>query len=378
MTRHGTSPRRRPGGSAAGVLTLTALMTLSALAGCSDGEGGSSSPAVTSAVNSPASSPATSPAVSSGGPSTAPAAGESWSYPALVEAQVVRIDDAADAALSTAITARDVAAAGARLVGPARRLLAAELTVAQARGTAPPAATRLAASRVMVPLAGPWPRWFVTAGSATRRPTPLVRVLHSASAREPFGVWAELALLPGATLPEPAGGGQGTPLLAPAATGLVMSPQQVAIGYADLLTRGTNSRFATAFAKDSFRPQLGERLAADRRRIVSTAVATISSTHAPVLASTRALRTRDGGALVIVELLHTYQVTVDAGGGVVRPDEDWAALAGRSEFTRTLRRESVEVLAFVVPPAPAGARSASDPKPTLVAAVKGDVAATGS
>lgn len=298
-----------------------------------------------------------------------------WGHPALLEAQVVRIDEIADAALAAAVQKGDATSVGGRLVGPARSLLAAELKVAAGRRTATPTPTRLAASRVVVPEAGPWPRWFVTAGTAAGRPTPVVRLMVSPSAREPYGVWAELALLPGATLPQTTPGEPGAEVLPVDAQGLAMSPVNVALRYADVLNRGAASEFVAAFAPDVFRTQLGERLAADRKKIVSSAVATITSTHRPVAGSTRAVRTADGGALVFVEIAHTYAVTVEAGGGVVRPDAELAALAGRSQFTRTLRREGVEVLAFTVPRAGGtGARATV----RLIAAVKGDVSATGS
>jgi len=239
------------------------------------------------------------------------------------------------------------------------------------RRRTPGPATRLAPSTVFVPQAGPWPRWFVEAGTASGRPTPVLRVLRSPVAREPYAVWAELAVLPGATVPAPVGDPAGAPSVGPHGSGLAMSPAQVAIRYADLLNRGRASAYAAAFADDDFRAQLGERLAGDRKRIMSTAVATLTSTHATVAGTGWGVRTGDGGALVVVELRQTYRVTVDARGGVVRADPDLAALGGRKEFTHGLVRTATEVLAFSVP--------ASSKSPIrLVAAVKGDLSVAGS
>lgn len=360
------------------------VVVVAGLAGCS-GEQPAATPSartptatgpVTGSAAGSATSSAAGPGTSSGTGSasvTTSVPGGGWGHPALLEAQVVRIDEIADAALAAAVQKSDATAVGGRLVGPARSLLAADLVIAAGRKSAAPTPTRLAASRVVVPEAGPWPRWFITAGNAPARPTPVVRVLVSPTAREPYGVWAELALLPGATLPQTIAGERGAEVLTADASGLVMTPANVALRYADLLNRGSASAFAAAFAPDAFRTQLGERLAGDRKQIVSSAVATITSTHAPVTTSTRAVRTADGGALVVAELHHSYLVTVEAGGGVVRPDAELAALAGRSQFTRTLRREAVEVLAFTVPRA--GGANATV---RLIAAVKGDVSATGS
>lgn len=314
-------------------------------------------------------------AASSGPTAVTAPAGPAWGYPAVAAGQVQQLDTAADTALAAAVSQRDTAAAAGRVTGPAAQLLDADLAVAKARGRAPEQPTRLAPSVVLVPQAGPWPRWFVSAGTAPGHPTPVVRVLRSASPREPYAVWAELAVLPGATVPAPLGDPAGAPSLGPTGTGLVMTPAQVAVRYADVLNRGRASTYAAAFADDAFRGQLGDRLAADRKRIVSSAVATVLSAHAPVAGTGWGVRTADGGALVVVELRQSYRVTVDARGGVVRADAELAALAGREEFTRGLVRTSTEVLAFAVPAARATA--ASSPV-RLVAAVKGDVAVTGS
>jgi hypothetical protein len=265
-----------------------------------------------------------------------------------------------------------VAAARSRLAGPARELLAARLTIAAAGGSAASVVTSLTPSRLLIPQAGPWPRWFLIAGPAEGHATPVVRLLVSPDARAPYAVWADLDLVPGATLPPVADDGEGGQLPAPDTTDLVMSPTEVAGRYADVLNRGRASAFRAAFAEDPFRTQVTDRLAADRKQLVSGAVASLSSTHTPVEDAGYAVRTQDGGALVVIELRQTYQVTVVAGGGVVRPDADLAALAGRDSFAKSLRRSSVEVLAFTVPP-----RGSKKPV-RLVAAAKGDVAASGS
>jgi hypothetical protein len=80
----------------------------------------------------------------------------------------------------------------------------------------------------------------------------------------------------------------------------------------------------------------------------------------------------DGGALVVLAIDQAYVVDVAAGAGAVTADADLAALAGRTQFTSSLNRRAVELLAFHVPAR--GARSTV----TLVAASKADVSATGS
>jgi len=171
-----------------------------------------------------------------------------------------------------------------------------------------------------------------------------------------------------------------------------MTPEQVAIRYADVLNRGPASAFAGAFTADTYRTQLNARLGSDRAAIVKSGVATLVSAHSRVPGAVYAVRTADGGALVVVAIRQDYRVLVTPGKGAVTADPDLAALAGRSTFSTGLDRIATEVLAFHVPPSvPTSATASGSPSATasgtpqgqpvqvqLVAAGKGDVSASGS
>ncbi len=359
---HGTGRSAARSVSAA---TAAAVVVLAALTACSGGD--DAAPASSASAASPgASVTATSGALRGASAPPAP----SLNYPVVVEPQALRIGEAVEDAVAAAVEARDVAAAQGRVTGPAAEVLAAQLTIARVRTVPPPPAKTLVPARLLVPRAAGWPRWFVAAGSVGKGAA-AIRVLLSPSAREPYAVWAELTMLPGATLPEAANTPSGVATLAPTGPGLNMTPAEVAARYADLLNRGRASDYRTAFADDDFRTQLNARLAADRKQIVATAVATLTSTHSAVKGTGYTLRTVDGGALVIVELRQAYQVRVEPGRGAVKADPDLAALAGKEVFSARLDRAAVEVLAFWVP-------SKGSSKPVrLIAASKGDVSATG-
>jgi hypothetical protein len=223
--------------------------------------------------------------------------------------------------------------------------------------------------RLGLPAAGTWPRWFLAAGTLAGQPTPVLRVLRSVTARDPYGLWGELLLLPGATLPELASATTGTPLVAADDTsGLVRSPSAVLAGYSQALTSGSTGG---GFATDQFREQVAGQVAADRRTLGASGLADVSSVQRPSNDGLLALRTKDGGALVVGALEQIYRVTVRSAKGGVTLDPDLAALAKVPRITRRLQRTSVEMLAFHVPPAGGGAIS-------LVAAAKGDVSAIGS
>lgn len=300
----------------------------------------------------------------------AAAPGPDPAHPAVAPAQAERVLGAVDAALDRAFAARNPRLLGTRVTGPAARTLAARLTVAAKLGRTVPAPGPLVLRRLVLPAAGTWPRWFLAAGQVTGQPTPVLRVLRSLSAREPFGLWGELSLLPGASLPALASPESGTPVLPPDAPGLVMAPQDVATRYAKALTATTPGAPAQGFALDQFREQVAGQLAADRRTLGR--IADVDTLHRASADGSIALRTADGGALVVTVLEQLYRVRVRRPGrGNVTLDTDLAALAGVPRVGRSLQRTSVELLAFTVPPAGGGSVA-------LVAAAKGDVSALGT
>ncbi|MBI4944727.1 MAG: hypothetical protein HY830_28650, partial [Actinobacteria bacterium] len=286
------------------------------------------------------------------------------------------------AALAAANGSGRVADAQGRVVGPYARRLAAELKIrakegtpsatasATAGATASPTSTAgMARDRLVLTRQAGWPRFFVVAGSAPGRPTPVVRVLVSPTARDPYGVWAEPVLLPGASLPGVPAAAQGAEVLTADATGLVATPEQVAKGYADVLTNSTKSASSKLFAPDEFRRQVSSRVAEDRRGVA--AVGSVTSTHTLLPDGLLAFRSADGGAVVVAAVEQKYTVTVKAGAGSVRVDDRLEALGGRRSYAKKLERTSVEVVVLTVPPAGGGLVR-------VVAASKDDVAVSGS
>jgi hypothetical protein len=305
-----------------------------------------------------------------GGPDVGTVATEP-AHPAVVPAQAERVLAAVDTTLDRAFAARNPRLLGLRATGPAARAMTARLTVASKLGRTVPAPAPLVLRRLVLPAAGGWPRWFLAAGQVAGQPTPVIRVLRSLGAREPFGLWGELSLLPGASMPGLASPQTGTPVLAAgAAQGLVLPPAEVLTRYAKALTTTTSGGQAQGFAADQFREQVAGQLAADRRTLGG--IADVDTLHRPSADGLLALRTADGGALVVAALEQLYKVRVrKPGRGAVTLDTDLAALAGVPRVGHALQRTSVELLAFQVPPTGKG-------QVRLVAAAKGDVSAIGS
>jgi hypothetical protein len=344
---------------------IAAVLACAALAACSPGP-----------PSAPSYAPLTAPgsATASGAPASPAATGDAplgpqdWHYPALIPRQADDVVNQVQTALDAAITARSVTAAGPRLIGPAREVLAARLVIAAARKSAVPA-DRQVPQRMLIPRAGDWPRWFVAAGSDSASPTVALRIFSSASARTPYGLWGELNLLPGASLPAPADGAHGATQVAPDATGWRLSPLAAAAGYADVLSHGPKDPQAATFADDPLRRQTLQRQQRDAATLATAPGAALTSTHRVDPASVRALRLSDGSILVVAALTQAYVLTV--GSTPLAADADLTALSGRATFTRRLERTAVELVALVVPPP-------GSQQIRLLAASKADVRAVGS
>jgi hypothetical protein len=280
--------------------------------------------------------------------------------------------DAVDVAVAKAVLSRDGKSDGARVSGPYSQTLTAAHALQRARKQKPAAAAALERTRLVVPASNTWPRFFLVAGTSDRQATPTVRVLDSPSARAPYGLWAELQMLPGATLPTTAPAETGVEMLPATAGGLAMTPKAALARYADVLTRGNRSKYRSAFAADELRRQVLANTADVEKDLRKGRVATLKRTSTAVDGALRSVRTEDGGALVIGAITETSVITIRKGAGKVRAPADLAALTGKTTFTSRITRRTLQTVALVVPPA------GKDGKAVAVAASRGELGATGS
>ena len=297
-----------------------------------------------------------------------PVAADATGYPVVAVPQAAGILDAVDDAVAAGTTQRTPKAFGDRVTGPYRNFALAKGKVDKARKVKPivPEFERL---RLLVPEVTAWPRFFVAVGNSSVASTPVLRVLLSPAARAQYGLWSELTMLPGATVPEVAAPGTGAPALAQDDTSLAVTPKDVMTKFASHLSSGGKSE-ASLFKADEFSEQVIARYNTDRKRLA--AAATVSSTHTPDLRTVFTLRTTDGGAIVIGALTQKYTVAVEQGQPGAKVDPALAALAnGKVTFGKSFTRTAVEVVAFAVPKRGGG-------PVTVIAAQKGDIAAVAS
>ncbi|GAB7190456.1 hypothetical protein NUM3379_11620 [Kineococcus sp. NUM-3379] len=288
-------------------------------------------------------------------PAPQPVAPPAAPPPVVTPAQASRIWGEVVDAVAAADAARDPALLPDRVTGPEQALRTARYTLQRAGVQPVPtyAADELRPQAAYVPRLAGWPRWVVGVTRAGPDQLPSLAVLRSQGPREPYRLTASPSLLSGATLPPAGAVAEGVEAVAADdGEGLAASPEQVAERYGDVLLRGAASEFATFFADDSYRPQVGAVTLRDGDAVRAVG-GTYEQRRSVVPGSVVALRTTDGGALVLAayDWTVTHTVPPQARAGELTPV--LATLAGRPSV-QGAARVSAEVLAFVVPPAGAG------------------------
>ena len=245
----------------------------------------------------------------------------------------------------------DLAALATRVGGPELDFRTAAATVAQAGSELPATsgADDLEALTSVLPRQREWPRWFLTVTGPGPDQLPSLVLFRSASARDPYEVWATPSFLPGQSLPALVAPADGVAVVAPDEdTNLPLSPAEVVDHYADVLTAGDASAFAAEFAADGYRDSITASTDQERRAL-EAAGGSLTQERTVLPDSLVAARTRDGGALVLAGYRWSTTSAGPAGGLRGHLEAPLAALAGRADTIRaTVVRE--EVLAFVVPP----------------------------
>jgi len=258
--------------------------------------------------------------------------------------------------LSTADATLDPAALGPRVTGPALATRTAEYVRANATGGAkPPTVLPTDEQVLIVPQTTAWPRTQLV---VTEQPddlqAPRILVLQQAAPREQYKLWGWARMAPGVSMPPTAEPATGSAVLAPDAQGLVVTPADAFVQYADVLANGTASPYAATFAADPFRAAIEAARAAMVAGVESAASAT--ETYTPDAAPVVALATADGGAIVVGQLTTVSTVTLTVAGGTI-PIQDpfYAALTGAQSAGSSFARTYTDVLVMYVPPADSGA-----------------------
>lgn len=259
--------------------------------------------------------------------------------------------------------ALELAQARATIVGPAAEAAPVEVTPADL---------------LVAPTVTGWPRWFLTVrtpaggessteeAAAAADALPVLRVYDSTTARDPYRLWAELDLLPGATvpgfpapevgadvLPGDSGSGGTDPGTSEDAgsdgSDLSAAVADLAARYASVLSDGDAGEFAAQFEPDPYVEAVRARTAAETAAVAEVADLTVTHAAATDSGGPFIALSSEGDALVVTAVRSTTTATVRPGAGVLRPGAEVGALAGVDEADSSLTTTSLAVLAFVVP-----------------------------
>ncbi|WP_028051064.1 hypothetical protein [Cellulomonas sp. URHD0024] len=237
-----------------------------------------------------------------------------------------------------------------RVSGPALAIRSAEYVRAKATAnTKPPIAIPTKAQALILPQTDTWPRTQLV---VTEQPddlqAPRILVLQQTKPRDQYHLWGWGRMGPSIPMPPTAAPQTGSAVLAPDATGLVATPTDTLVQYCDVLTKGSASPYAAAFAPDAFRTGVE----AARASTVSSvgAAGTATETYTPEPAPLTTLATVDGGAIVVGQLT-TVSTVLLTPGGTIKLDPFYAALTGKDTAASSFVRTFTDVVIIYVPPA---------------------------
>ncbi|MCS6710906.1 hypothetical protein JSY14_02305 [Brachybacterium sp. EF45031] len=357
MTRH-PRPDRRTLLAGTGFLTLSGV-----LAACAPSED-------------------TPPAASSG-------ASDGTPTPNLRPEQIERVVGEIVATVAEADKAKDAAALAPRVTGSA----AAFRTAAYAAQKAEPELASQIAGQLVPPssavfaavptLGTGFPRSSVVlTGDASDQPLTFLQITQE-DARAPYTTWGWAVQMPGVPMPRIAPEGAGAEAVPPDADDLLMTPTQALAHYAKVLSDGAAADPRKQLAADPYLTAMHKGIQDERaqlnRGVEQDQVATIREVYTPVGTEQAAVRTTDGGAIVMGTFTSVRRLAVKPGATVGGFTVEGgapslpAALTGRTEFTREFVRDYGTTVALHVPP-----RSASGGKIQPIAALRHFLRSSGS
>lgn len=287
--------------------------------------------------------------------------------PDLGSDQFSRIVTAIDKSLTAADEKKDAKLLAPRVIGSAAEFREATYTIMKKE---PKLADQIEGqlggpdSKVVLPIASVGEKFPRTAiallGNRTGEKAANFVVLQQKDAQSPYTTWGWATQLAGVDLPKVAGAGSGTETIGADADDLVMTPKDALELYAKKLASGKDADPKKKIAEDPYLEAMHQGIAEERKMlnkgVKKDEVATVHEKYAVQKGEFAALRTADGGALVIASLRSKRSVKIkdgasikglQAGGG---KELLTAAVTGKSEFGQEWVRDYGTMIALTVPP----------------------------
>lgn len=270
-------------------------------------------------------------------------------YPVLLEGQLEQVVESVANTVKEADAAKDAKELRPRVAGSALELRQTTYEI-QSKNSDYEAPVPISGGPVMaqvVTSSFEWPRTVVAVTQSKASEVPQAMVLVQQEPRENYKLHSVVGMLPGTTFPQASDDPEEVTTLQPGDGGqLVASPQAALAGLADVLTK-KESKFAPKLADNTFVEQI---TAFQKEQVKDNKNADIKFSHKVVQENTRALRTADGGALVFGYLSNRMISTPSEDGGIVRLDDNYAALAGGDSTTKRVSITFGESVMLYIPP----------------------------
>ncbi|WP_265521927.1 hypothetical protein [Oerskovia flava] len=286
-------------------------------------------------------------------PTPDPEASPATPPPVLTEAQDLAVLEEVGSVLEASVAENDPDLLAPRVTGPALDIRTSQLKVAADRDEeALVTALPTEVQQLVVPTTQTWPR---TSYAVSVQPedlqSPRLMVFEQAGARDPYKLWGWVRLFPSTTLPSFADPSIGSDAVGPDDESLALSPADAVAQYVDVLNLGEDSEYDEDFGADPFRTFL-EEYAEVQNDALEPADGSMTMTFEAVSDEpVRAVRTADGGALVVARLTSREARTAEEDAEISPATETERSLFGDRDPTNELNVRYIDVVALYVPPA---------------------------
>ncbi|MFI2366110.1 hypothetical protein [Promicromonospora sp. NPDC019610] len=275
----------------------------------------------------------------------------------VTETQERKILDQVTGVVDRAKGADGAEALAARLTGPALELRRAELRIASARGGEGLTGMPMETQQLILPSEQGWPRSSFVITEQPAKGTPMLAAFEQPAPRDQYKMWGFVYLASGVTMPQFAEAALGSPAVPADDPSLKVTPQDAVTQYVSVLNAGEKSKYAANFgaaADDKLRTTLratGDGQLAAIKKEDKEAKGTFKVAYEATRDPVKAVRTSDGGAVVLAALLSQETLTAEKGWRLSPSTPSAKALWGDAKGTEVMKVAYRDMVALYVPPA---------------------------
>ncbi|WP_166849569.1 hypothetical protein [Isoptericola sp. BMS4] len=287
-----------------------------------------------------------------------PQAGQAFDGPVLSEEQDTDVLTAVGETLGKADKKLESKALKSRVTGPALEVRTSQFEIAKSNDDDASFVTAIPSEsqQLIIPTTNTWRRTSFSITAPTEdMETPRLVALDQSEARDDYKMWAWVQLIPGVQMPAFADAGIGSEAVPADDESLVATPADALAQYADLVGLGAKkSSFSDAF--DLPDGDLVSRVQSDAKNVrentpgFEDAGSELTVKYEARKDAVRAVRTADGGALVMGVLEGTTKLTAEEEAEVPPLTATQEALFGDQDPSNVLTVEYTDMVALYVPP----------------------------